>query len=62
MSERPINFKYETRDKAKMIPATNLRMSADGTFSVVIEREAFEKIFGNPNKAINAYNRSVTHG
>lgn len=62
MSERPIIFKYETRDEAKTIPCTDLHVSADGAISVSIDREAFESIFGNLNKAINAYNRSVTHG
>lgn len=62
MSERPINFKYETRDEAKTISCTDLYVSADGTVSVTIDREAFESIFGNLNKVIHTYNRSVIHG
>lgn len=62
MSDRPIIFKYETRDEAKTIPCTDLHVSADGTVSVEIDREAFESIFGNLNKAIHAYNRNATHG
>ena len=62
MSERLINFKYETRDGAKSIPCTDLHVSADGTVSVSIDKETFESIFGNLTEAINAYNRSVIHG
>lgn len=62
MSERLINFKYENRDEAKTIPCTDLCVSADGTISVEIDREAFESIFGNLTEAINTYNRNVAHG
>lgn len=62
MDERDLIFKYETRNEAKVIPCTDVRFSADGSLSVSIEREAFEKIFGNPNKAIHSYNRNVAHG
>lgn len=62
MTERAFNFRYENRDKAKTIPVTDVHVSADGTFSVTIEQEAFESIFRNPIEAISAYNRSVIHG
>ena len=62
MDERIFNFKYETRDEAKMIPCNDVHFSADGSLSVSIEKGTFEKIFGNPNEANNAYNRSVIHG
>ena len=62
MTERTFNFKYENRDKAKTITVANVHISADGTFGVTIEQEAFESILRNPLEAINAYNRSIIHG
>lgn len=62
MTERDLNFKYETRNAVKTIPVVNVHVSDDGTFSVKIEEEVFRETFGNPNKAINAYNRSLVHG
>lgn len=62
MAERDLNFKYENRDEAKTIPCTDLHVSADGTISVSIDLEAFEKIFGNPTEALHSYNRNVAHG
>lgn len=62
MTKRAFNFRYENRGKSKTIPVTDVHVSADGTFSVTIEREAFESIFRNPIEAINTYNRSIVHG
>lgn len=62
MAERDFNFKYENRDKAKTIPVTDVHVSADGIFSVTIDKEVFKSIFSDPDKAIEAYNRSIIHG
>ena len=62
MDERDFIFKYETRDETKMIPCNDVHFSVDGTLSASIEQKAFEKIFGDPNKAIHSYNRNVAHG
>lgn len=62
MNDNEFIFKYETRDKAKTIRASGLRMSADGTFSVEIDKEDFKTIFSDPDEALIAYNRNATHG
>ncbi len=62
MTEYGFNFRYENRDGSKMIPATDLRVSKDGSISVTIDKEVFKSIFPDPDKAIRAYNRSTIHG